>query len=356
MNTNEHNDAIDEIPDDAGTVTDVDEGNLICEINLNADNYRLGKTKAAHDAVLGNIDVSLVNKSLRATEAPHLDTKSITAKLHDVAKTIDLDVSTIIAEQIKDPVLGTVRKWIRKGISGEPRSPEIQQSKGLLRYFQETDRLLIEEEGQLLCINERNDNLGDEVLRNCLPSSHSSQKVSDLDITTRWVDTWALPKHVKMQNGSTTGVVCLIGYVHLLSIASHAIITNRNANIGLKILWKNGRMRLPRFALSTPITKDLFTHQLIEIFIAYWSMMHLPASGWYIQLRILVLKPHSLLSRNGFILLGSLNPLYTIEVLPSLKPISLIKQKKLGITLRPKTAHLPWTNGKVETQNQHIAR
>ena len=30
--------------------------------------------------------------------------------------------------------------------------------------------------------------------------------------------------------------------------------------------------------------------------------------------------------------------------------------KELGITLRPRTAHSPWTNGKVETQNQHIAR
>ena len=29
--------------------------------------------------------------------------------------------------------------------------------------------------------------------------------------------------------------------------------------------------------------------------------------------------------------------------------------KKLGITLRPRTAHSPWTNGKTETQNQHIA-
>ena len=28
----------------------------------------------------------------------------------------------------------------------------------------------------------------------------------------------------------------------------------------------------------------------------------------------------------------------------------------MGITLRPRTAHSPWSNGKVETQNQHIAR
>ena len=30
--------------------------------------------------------------------------------------------------------------------------------------------------------------------------------------------------------------------------------------------------------------------------------------------------------------------------------------KDLGITLQPRTAHSPWTNGKVETQNQQIAR
>ena len=30
--------------------------------------------------------------------------------------------------------------------------------------------------------------------------------------------------------------------------------------------------------------------------------------------------------------------------------------KELGITLRPRTAHLAWTNVKIETQNQHIAR
>ena len=30
--------------------------------------------------------------------------------------------------------------------------------------------------------------------------------------------------------------------------------------------------------------------------------------------------------------------------------------KELGITLQPRTAHSPWTNGKIETQNQHIDR
>ena len=56
---------------------------------------------------------------------------------------------TILAEQINDPILGTVRSWLRKGFLPEPKTPEIQQSKGLLRYCQEFERLLIEEEGQL---------------------------------------------------------------------------------------------------------------------------------------------------------------------------------------------------------------
>ena len=32
------------------------------------------------------------------------------------------------------------------------------------------------------------------------------------------------------------------------------------------------------------------------------------------------------------------------------------RTKELGNTLRPRTAYSPWTNGKIETQNQHIAR
>ena len=31
-------------------------------------------------------------------------------------------------------------------------------------------------------------------------------------------------------------------------------------------------------------------------------------------------------------------------------------KKELGITLRPQTAHSLWTNGKIDTQNRHIAR
>ena len=172
LSTNEGDDALVELHDvGEDSLTDDYEDNLICEINTHANHYRLCKAKATHDAVLGKTDASLAKKPLTATEAPHLDTKSLIAKLDEVAETIDLDVSAILTGQIKDPVLGTVRSWIRKGTSREPKTPEIQQSKGLLLYCQEFDRLLIEEEGQLLCYNEPTDNLDNENLWICLPFS-----------------------------------------------------------------------------------------------------------------------------------------------------------------------------------------
>ena len=72
---------------------------------------------------------------------------------------------------MKDPVLGTVRSWIRKNNPPDTKSPEIKQSKGLLRYCQEFDRLLIEEKGQLLCYNELSDKLEEKNLRIGLPLS-----------------------------------------------------------------------------------------------------------------------------------------------------------------------------------------
>ena len=75
LSTNEGDDVLDEPSDDADVTINDDEDNLICEVNLNADNYRLCKAKAAHDAVLGKIDASLAKKTLTATETPRSNTK-----------------------------------------------------------------------------------------------------------------------------------------------------------------------------------------------------------------------------------------------------------------------------------------
>ena len=128
LSTNESGDVLDEPSNDADPIINDDEYNLIGGINLNADNCRLFKAKEAHDDMLAKIDAYLLKKTLTDMEAPHLDTKSSIAKLDDVAETIDLQVSTILAKQTKNPVLGTVRSWVRKGTSLEPKSPKIQQS------------------------------------------------------------------------------------------------------------------------------------------------------------------------------------------------------------------------------------
>ena len=151
--------------------TDSGDDNIVRDISIQADQARLCQAKQAHDMVLGKTDASLAKKCLTASDAPHLNTKALIQKLDEIAKTVDFDVSTILEEQMKDPVLGTVRSWVRKNTPPDTKSPEIQQSKGLLRYCQEFNRLLIEEEGQLLCYNEPSDKLEEENLRICLPLS-----------------------------------------------------------------------------------------------------------------------------------------------------------------------------------------
>ena len=152
-------------------VTHSEDDDIVCDISLQSDQARLCQAKQAHDLVLGKTDASLAKKCLTAFDAPHRKTKALIQKLDEVAKTVGLDVSTILEEQMKDPVLGTVHSWIRKNTAPDTKSPEIQQSKGLLRFCQDFNRLLIEEEGQLLCYNELSDKLEEENIRICLPLS-----------------------------------------------------------------------------------------------------------------------------------------------------------------------------------------
>ena len=124
--------------------TDSEDDNFVCDISIQADQARLCQAKQAHDLMLGKTDASLAKECLTASDAPHLNTRALIQKFEEVAKTVDFDVSTILQEQMKYPVPGTVRSWIRKNTPPDTKSPEIQQSKGLLRYCQEFNRLLIE--------------------------------------------------------------------------------------------------------------------------------------------------------------------------------------------------------------------
>ena len=89
-------------------------------------------------------------------------------ELDNVDKIVDLDVPTLLQEQIKYPVLTVVRSWIEGIISPDLRAPGIRQPKVLLRYCQELDRILLQEHGRLLCSNEPSETLYEASLGICL--------------------------------------------------------------------------------------------------------------------------------------------------------------------------------------------
>ena len=353
LNTNEDHDVLDEFPDDLDAITDDDEDNLIYKTNLNADNYRLCNAKAAHDAVLGKFDASLAKKPLTATEAPHLDTKSLIAKLDEIAKTIDLDVSTILAAQIKDPVLGTVRSSIRNGTSPEPKIPEIQQSKGLLRYCQEFDRLLIEEEGQLLCYNEPTDKLDGENLRICLPLSvflacfkfgHYNEMVGHMGASR----TYKNAKRFYYWPGMFDWICALTA--DCLTCQNNKPKRKHRSTLEQ---WQNETVPFRTFHIDhkgpiyPPSNRNLHCLLVIDAFSRFLMVYPVTNTGaqatisavekWILSFGI----PQSFVHDRGTAFINTEFINWT---------------KELGLTLRPGTAQSPGANGKIETQNQHIAR
>ena len=84
--------------DSQHTSTDSEDDNVVCDISIQADQARLCEAKQAHELVLGKTDASLVKKFLSTSDALDLNTKELIQKLDEIAKTVDLDVSTILAE------------------------------------------------------------------------------------------------------------------------------------------------------------------------------------------------------------------------------------------------------------------
>ena len=355
VNTNENDEVLDELPDDVDAITADDEDNLICEINTHADHYRLCKAKAAHDAVLGKIDASLAKKPRTATDAPHLDTKSLIAKLDDVAKTVDLDVSTILAEQIIDPVLGTVRSWLRNGISPDAKSPDIQQSKGLLRYCQEFDRLLIEEEGQFLCHNEPTDKLDDENLRICLPFflllacfrlGHYNKMGGHMGAA----KTYNNAKRFYYWPGMFDWICALTA--DCLTCQNNIPKPKHRNEVPLEE-WQKGTIPFrtihihQKGPLHPQSNRNLHCRLVIDAFSCFLMVYPVTNTGaqatisavekWINSFRI----PQSIVHDRGTAFINTEFINWT---------------KQMGISLRPSTAHSPCTKGKIETQNQHIAR
>ena len=348
LNTNEDKDVLEEIPDDADANADDDEDNLTYEINLNANKYRLCKAKAAHDAVLGRIDASLAKKPLAATEAPHLDAKSLIAKLDEVAKTIDLDVSTILAEQIKDPVLGTDRSWIRKRTSIERKDPKIQQSKEHLGYCQEFDRLLIEEDGQVLCYNEPTDELDDENLRICLPLSlfvacFRLGHYNEMGGHTGASETYKNSKRFYYWPGMFDWICAL--NADCLTCQDNKPKPKHRNEVSLKG-WQNETVPFRtdhidhKGPLHPPSNRNLHFLLIIDAFSRF--LMVYPVTNTSAQVTISAVEKWI----QSF---GNAQSVVNDRGTAFINTEIINWTKELGITLRPKTAHSPWTNSKIDT-------
>ena len=276
-------------------------------------------------------------------------------KLDEVAKKVDLDVSTFLEEQMKDPVLGTVRSWIRKNTPLDNKSPEIQHSKGLLRYCQEFNRLLIEDEGQLLCYNEPSDKLEEENLRISLPLSlllayfrlgHHNEMGGHMGAT----KTYANAKRFYYWPGMFDWICALTD--DFLTCQNNKLKPKHRNEVPLEE-WQNETDPFRTFDIdhkgpfhptSASNVHCLLIADAFSRFLMVYPVRNTTAlptitavEKWIFSFGI----PKSITHDRGTAFINTEFINWT---------------KELGYTLRPRTAYSPWTNGKIETQNQHIAQ
>ena len=84
----------------------------------------------------------------------HVDTSDLIQRLSDFARDADLDIQTLLEEQLNDTVLQVVRKWMKTSDIKPQKTTDINQSKALLSYYNKLEQLFIEPDTNLLCYKE----------------------------------------------------------------------------------------------------------------------------------------------------------------------------------------------------------
>ena len=102
---------------------------------------------------------------------PHVDTPDLIQKLSDFARNADLDIQTLLEEQLNDPVLQVVRKWIKTSDKRTQKTPDINQSKALLSFYKKFEQLFIEPDTNLLCYREPIQDTCKNEMKICVPLS-----------------------------------------------------------------------------------------------------------------------------------------------------------------------------------------
>ena len=258
-------------------------------------------------------------------------------------------------EQIKDPVLETLRSWIRKVTSAELKPPEIQQFKRLLRYCQEFDRIFIEEEGQLLCYNEPADKLDDENLRICLPLSLFLAFFRLGDYNEMGGHMGASKTYNKAKRFYYWPV--MFDWIKALTADCFTCQNNKpkpkHRNEVPLEEWQNETIpfRTIHIDHKGPLhpSSNRNLHCLLVINAFFRFLMVYPVTNTGAQGTISAVEKwiHSFGIPQSFV---------HDRGTGFAKTEFINWTKVLRITLRPRTAHSPWTNGKIETQKQHIPR
>ena len=116
---------IDEIETDSS-----DDEEDVVELHLSSEDHEFYRDKSTAKKIIHKKwKKPLLNKHLDVEQFPHVDVKDLLQKLSDYSKITHLDTTTLVAEQINDPVLQVVRTWVRNKNKPNTKTPEIQQLK-----------------------------------------------------------------------------------------------------------------------------------------------------------------------------------------------------------------------------------
>ena len=133
-----------------------DDETEIAELNLQDHDPDFRRNHSvAHESIRTKTkDNPILKKPISFELFPHVDTSDLIQKLSDFARDADLDIQTLLEEQLNDPVLQVVRKWMKNSDTRPQKTPDINQSKALLSNYNKFEQLFIEPDTNLLCYRE----------------------------------------------------------------------------------------------------------------------------------------------------------------------------------------------------------
>ena len=301
-------------------------------------------------------DKSILKKPISFELFPHVDTPDLIQKLSDFARDADLDIQTLLEEQLNDPVLQVVRKWIKTSYTRPQKTPAIKQSEALLSYYNNLEQLFVDADTNLLCYREPIQDTCKTEMKICDPLS------------------FFLP---------------LFSLAHTHSHSGHLGIFKTSENIR-QYLFSPGRYKWIVYLIEDCIDCQINKtkrHDLHKAPLKQWGELektlfktiHIDHKG--------PLRPSSNSNTHYLVVVDAFSPFHgaypvtdagaqtTINALEKWITSYFIPQKivhdngsafknsdfinwtkEFGITLAPRTTYSPWTNGKVEVQNQHLTR